>query len=105
MSFAVQKAKVGKQGYASAATLTGTLRVGELIHIAKAQRDSAIVVCGQRSVLGEPGRRVLLAFLQDFKRLALKSGTWDPSLPQDSTPSSDAATAAEAQTSPPAKPE
>lgn len=99
-SFAVAGAKVGKQGYASAATLTGMLRVGELIHVAKAQRESAIVVCGQRSVIEPSGRRVLLTFLQDFKRMALKAGTWDPSLPNDETPSSDGVPSTEAQPSP-----
>lgn len=97
-SFPVQSAKIGKQGYGSAALLTGKLRVGELIHLAKAERDSAIVVCGQRNVLEPSGRRVLLMFLRDFKQAALKSGTWDPSLPSDTTAPPDASDAVDTAT-------
>jgi len=90
-TFPIQSLKIGKQGYGSAALLTGRLRVGELIHLAKAERDSAIIVCGQRNEIEPSGRRVLLMFLRDFKQAALKSGTWDPSLPSDTAAPLDAA--------------
>lgn len=87
-SFAIQNVKLEKQGFAGAVTLTGSLRVGELIHVAKAERDASIIVCGQRSVIEPSSRRVVLTFLQDFKRAALQSGTWDPSLaPEAPAPS------------------
>lgn len=67
-------------------TLRGTASVGALIRVVKAKEKAALVACGQKNWLDEPARRTLLGLLQEFKAVADRSGTWDPSLEPAATP-------------------
>lgn len=91
--FPIDDIQVRAAGYGAEPTVTGRARVGIWIHVAKAESRSEIVLCGQPNVVNDEGRRALLTFLKEFKRVALRNGTWDPSLPGESAAATDATTA------------
>lgn len=65
-------------------TLSATARVGELIRLVKSKQRSGVTVCGQKNWLDKRARVTLFALLKEFEPLAVKHGTWDPSLEHDS---------------------
>ncbi|HEU5073265.1 MAG TPA: hypothetical protein VFU02_03815 [Polyangiaceae bacterium] len=72
------------------ALLRATASVGALIQVVKAKQKAGLVACGQKNWLDAHARRNLFALLQEFKVIADRSGTWDPSLRQEATPASTA---------------
>lgn len=93
-TFSVIAVKVGSSGYASAPSMVGRARVGQLIRLVRAEDEAGISVCGQKSDLDDAGREVLLEFLKEFRKVAREKGTWDPSLGDESK--SDAASSEQA---------
>lgn len=79
-SYPLQDVSVRAADGGKPTTLRATAKVGVLIRVVKAKQKAAIVACGQQNWLDQPARRTLFALLQEFKGIAERSGTWDPSL-------------------------
>jgi hypothetical protein len=77
---------VRASGDSKPTTLRATASVGALTRVVKAKQKAGIVACGQKTWLDGAARRTLFALLQEFKVIADRSGTWDPSLKQDADP-------------------